>query len=223
MTEPALTILQLDTRFPRIAGDVGCPQTYAQPVEITRIARATVQTIVSNRPDLVEIAPFEQGLTDAKADLVATSCGFLSYWQEHLAAVSHKQFISSSLTALDSLCTQFKPGEIMILTFDQQSLTPQHLGRHHAYAAGIVGLPKDTHLRQVIEQDRDTLDADRAAQELVGVVNANCTTRHKHLLLECTNLPPYKRALQAATGLPVTDILTLIETAKPGTVSRTYA
>ena len=33
------------------------------------------------------------------------------------------------------------------------------------------------------------------------------------LLCECTNLPPYRAELAAATGLPVTDIVKVVERA----------
>jgi hypothetical protein len=39
---PAVTVLQLDTSFPRIPGDVACPQTYLGEVEVIRIAQASV-------------------------------------------------------------------------------------------------------------------------------------------------------------------------------------
>jgi len=209
---PALTVLQLDTQFPRIPGDVGCAGTYQQPVEVLRIPKASVGAIVSDDPASIDIGPFEQ------ADLMVTSCGFLSFWQDHLAKQTGKTFISSALIALEDLSKEYAPGEIMIVTFDAKSLTRQHLGRFVDYASGIVGLPESAHLRHVIEQNQSSLDQTRAGATLVELVAGNLREQHKHILLECTNLPPYKAQLQAATGRPITDILTLIESAKPGTV-----
>jgi Asp/Glu/hydantoin racemase len=40
------------------------------------------------------------------------------------------------------------------------------------------------------------------------------------LVLECTNMPPYADAVQAATGLPVHDITTLLASRLPGALRR---
>ena len=222
MKQPAVTVLQLDTHFPRIPGDVACPDTYCDPIEIIRIPRATVAGIVSDRPGDIDIAPFEDAVKAAKGEVIVTSCGFLSYWQTHLAMLTDRPFISSALIGLAELSTRYAPGEVLILTFDDQSLTADHLGAFPDYAAGIIGLPKTMYLHRVISTDSRFLDVPKATDEIADFVADAMRPQHKHLLLECTNLPPYKVALQAVTGLPVTDILTLIEAARPGTIQPDY-
>lgn len=220
---PAVSVLQLDTRFPRIPGDVGCPATYRDDVEIITVPQATVDRIVSARPDKIDIAPFQNAIRLARGDIVVTSCGFLSYWQQHLSAAIDRPFISSALTALDRLQPDHEPGEIMILTFDAGSLTQAHLGRHAAFISGVVGLPRGSHLRQVISADLPDLDVDKARREIVTLAVGQRSPAHGHILLECTNLPPYKSAVQRATGLPITDILTEIERLRPGSVMPAFA
>ena len=215
---PTVSVLQLDTNFPRVPGDVSCPDTYRGNIEIIRVGGASVKKIVNKQPDLIDIAPFERALGKASGDVVVTSCGFLSPWQDHLAAQSVKPFVSSALTALHTLSRAYAPGEVMILTFDAASLTASHLGQFADYASGIVGLPAAMHLQQVISQDQTTLDAARVTRELSDFVRDKRQPAHKHLLLECTNLPPYKLALQQVTGFGVSDILTQVETASPGSV-----
>lgn len=211
----AVSVLQLDTAFPRLAGDVASPDTYLSEIEILRIPQATVNTIVREDPHSIEIAPFETALHAARGDIVVTSCGFLSYWQDHLASLTTKPFISSALNALPSLCTEYRPDEILTLTFDAESLNSCHTGQ---FQTDVIGLPRDMHLRKVISEDRTDLDVECATAEVVSFVTAHTVPRHKHMLLECTNLPPYKAALSEATKLPITDILTCIETTRPGTV-----
>lgn len=213
-----VSILQLDTRFPRVPGDVACPATYLGQSQIIRVPAATVGQIVSDRPDLIDITPFEAALAQATGDIIVTSCGFLSYWQDHLAALTPRPFIASALTALTELSTQYNPGEVLIVTFDAARLGPMHLGGHTDYAAGIVGLPRDMHLRQVITQDRPDLDQAVAEREMAAFVESALEPQHRHILLECTNLPPYKSALRKVTDLQISDILTQIERALPGAV-----
>jgi hypothetical protein len=216
---PRVSVLQLDTDFPRVAGDVGCADTYRGTVEIIRMPSATVGQVVSNRPDLIDIAPMEDALRRARGDLVVTSCGFLSYWQAHLAGLTDKPFISSALTALEDLSRSYAAGEILILTFDAASLTPLHLGAHADYATGMVGLPDDMHLKRVIRENQKTLDVERAGRELAAFIATAQKPHHKHILLECTNLPPYKAQMQAVTDLSITDILTCIEAAQLNTIN----
>ena len=216
---PRVTVLQLDTDFPRIMGDVGAPESYARAPEIIRIAGASVGRIVTDRPQDIYIAPFEDALRQARGDIIVTSCGFLSYWQEHLAALTDKPFISSSLIALRHLAQQHSPEALRILTFDAARLGPTHLEGHPEYMPSIIGLPPTLHLREVISQNLATLDRTQATTEIADLLSDSQNTAHQHILLECTNLPPYREAIKAATGLPVTDILTVIEATCPGAVA----
>ena len=215
---PVVTVLQLDTGFPRVPGDVGCANTYLGEIEILRIDGATVGQIVSDRPDLIDIAPFENAMRQARGAVIVTSCGFLSYWQGHLAALTTKPFISSSLIAFDTLSEKHTPNEILTVTFDAHCLTPQHFRTHAAYASGVVGLLPEMHLRRVILDNIPTLDETLAQAELVDFVKAQVKPHHKHIVFECTNLPPYKAAIKEITELAITDILTCIEDVRPGTI-----
>jgi hypothetical protein len=216
---PQVTVLQLDTHFPRIKGDVGCLDSYVRAPQIIRVRGASVDKIVSARPQDVDITPFEEALARATGDIIVTSCGFLSYWQDYLAALTDRPFISSALTALGRLRHDYTPAQLMILTFDADSLTAAHLGPHSSYTASISGLPPSHHLRHVIEQNLTVLDVHKARTQLRDLIERTQTPAHRHILLECTNLPPYREMIKAVTGLPVTDILTRIEATCPGSIA----
>ena len=220
---PRVTVLQLDTHFPRIAGDVGCEATYARPPQIIRIGGASVGQIVTNRPQNVDISPFEEALEHAEGDIIVTSCGFLSYWQALLTALTDRPFISSALTALDALHKTHSPEALRILTFNQDALTATHLGEHTAYVPSIIGLPPTHHLRQVIDQNLSALDEVTASLEITKLLCETQTEAHDHILLECTNLPPYRAAITQETGLPVTDILTCIEQTCAGAIAPAFS
>ena len=140
---PKVTVLQLQTSFPRIPGDVASHETYLGELEVISIANATVRNIVSKTPDRIDIKPFEDALEKATGDIVVTSCGFLAYWQKHLALRTNKPFISSALVALKELSLRFSPSEILILTFDKESLGHAHFGEYTAYHGGTIGLRAD--------------------------------------------------------------------------------
>ena len=214
--QPALTVLQLDTRFPRVPGDVACADTYTSPPEILRIPRATVARVVTDRPAEVEIAPFETAAASAAGRVIATSCGFLAPHRDRLARAAGRPVIASALDILPRLVARHGAGGVLVVTFDARSLTAAHLGA--AAGVDVAGLPPDSHLRRVIASDAPELDAARAAAEVAALVAAHLRPAHRQILLECTNLPPAKPAIRAVTALPIADVLTCIEAARPGTV-----
>lgn len=214
---PSVTVLQLDTHFPRVAGDVGAAATYLNEVEIIRVTGTSVAGIVTGDPASINVAPFETALKAAKGDVVVTSCGFLSYWQSYLEGQIQRPFISSSLTALDQL-SDHDIDALSILTFDAAKLGVAHLGNNARFVPSIIGLNPNAHLRAVIGGDRAKLDIDRAARETVETVGAATTNQLEILLLECTNLPPYKGALRCAFDIEIIDILTQIERVRPRTI-----
>ena len=211
-----LTVLQLDTAFPRLPGDVASPDSYDCAIDIVTIPAATVKTIVTDHPDHTDISGFEAAIdlidrTADDSDVITTSCGFLCYWQEHLACRTRLPFVASALTDMPRLQAQYGP-RLGILTFDAHTLTqPAYAQPLAGFDGPIAGLPKAAHLRQVITQNATQLDSHRAEAELIELVRGMISdTPIDALLLECTNLPPYKAALKAEFGIEIYDILTVL-------------
>ncbi len=215
---PALTVLQLDTDFPRIAGDVAAPDTYTQPIEVLRVAGAGVGAVVRSDPLGMAIGPFEAALAQARGRVVTTSCGFLAAWQGHLATQTARPFLASALNLLPELAGLYAPDELQILTFDRAALTAAHFGAETDYAQSVWGLPDTCELRRVIRGNLGTLDRDLAERELIACARESMRPRTRAFLLECTNFPPYARALRAALDRPVFSVLTGLETLSPGLV-----
>lgn len=207
--QPFLGVLMLDTRFPRLPGDVGHPASFAMPVRHRVVAGATAWRVV-REPDPYLAQPFiEAGrsLVAEGARALTTSCGFLVQLQHVLQAALPVPVWSSSLLALPAL---ERPG---VLTVDAAAL-----GAAHFLAAGadpatpVEGLLPSGHLQRVLLEDRSTLDPARAEAEVVACAQ-RLVQRHpevRELVLECTNMPPYADAVAAATGRPVHHLLTLV-------------
>lgn len=220
---PRVTVLQLDTGFPRIPGDVACPVTYRGKPTMVTIPRASVAQVVRRDPSALDIAPFETAARGATGSVLATSCGFLAPWQDRLAKVAPVPVVASALGALERAgrpgdLEDMTPTNTLILTFDAEALGPAHLGARPDFAASVIGLPVDNHLRRVIAEDLRSLDTLRAEREVADLLRAHLRPGLRHLLLECTNLPPYKAALRAVADLRITDILTEIERTAPGAI-----
>lgn len=208
---PALGILMLDTRFPRIYGDAGNPSTWPFPVRIRTVAEATPERVVRDRAaGLVDafIAAGQALAQDGVAG-ITTTCGFLCLHQNAIAAALPVPFASSSLLQVPTLSRILPPGRRAgILTIDRASLT-----RDHLEALGIEpstpveGVEPDGHLANVFVGNNATLDPLAGMRQLIAA-GARLIMRHRNIgaiVLECANMPPYREAVVAATGLPVFD------------------
>src|SRR5437667_11416092 len=80
-------VLMLDTRFPRIPGDIGNASTFDFPVRYLRVAGASPDRVV--RGDGRALLPlFVEGARSLEREgvrAITTSCGFLARFQEELA------------------------------------------------------------------------------------------------------------------------------------------
>ena len=211
-----LGVVMLDTRFPRVPGDIGCAETFAFPVRYRTVRGASPRRVVIER-DASLLAPFiaaAWALQDEGAAAIATSCGFLALFQSEMQAALSVPMWSSSLLLVAPLQAGLVVGRrVGIVTVDAASLTPDHL--HGAGAdprTPIQGLALDSRFRSSLLEDRLELDVDEAR---AATVAAACRLVERHpevaaIVLECTNMPPYADAVRAATGLPVHDITTLI-------------
>jgi hypothetical protein len=76
----------------------------------------------------------------------------------------------------------------------------------------IAGLETEKEFTRVLLEDLLDLDVEAARQEHVAVARRLVETHPEvgALVLECTNMPPYRADIQGTTGLPVFDITTLV-------------
>jgi hypothetical protein len=88
----------------------------------------------------------------------------------------------------------------------------------------IVGTETEEELTRVLIHDELELDTQKAEADMVRVAT-RLVSAHPEvgaIVLECTNMPPYARAVQHATGRPVFDIVTLTRWVYTAFVAPTY-
>jgi len=212
-TAPRLGVVMLDTRFPRLPGDIGNPTSFDVPVIYHRVAGATVAAVVADGPPPPTVA---RGLLDAARALdrdgvsvIATSCGFLGALHERLQATVTCPVVSSSLMLLPELRERHGPGRpIGVLTFDAARLSPRHFGPWRDDALVVEGIAADSTLYRTIAEDRPELDGETAREEVVAAARRLVTRAPDipALVMECTNFSPYRAAVAAAVDRPVYDI-----------------
>lgn len=208
-----LGVLMLDTRFPRPPGDIGNPATFEAlgiPVRYLTVTGASPMRVV-READPALLAPFiaaARSLAGQGASLVSTSCGFLAAFQADMTAAVDVPVVTSSLLQCATLDA---PG---VLTFDAQSLTPELLRRAGVPSGTPVqGIAPGCEFHTRLLHNHDRLDLEEAGRNVVDAAR-ELVRRHpgvRTLVLECTNMPPYRDAIEAATGRPVHDIVTLLQ------------
>ncbi len=213
----AIGILMLDTIFPRIPGDVGNPDTFDFPVMYKVVKGASPKKIA------VDADPrFLQPFLDAAQELVkkgvkaiSTSCGLLAmFHHEFVHALDVPIFTSSLLQVHIAQAIIRKDQKVGIIAARKQSVTAKQLTAVgiERYPLAIIGMEGAKEFSSVFIENKPTLDIDKCRLEVVTTalklkeLNPNIGA----IVLECTNMPPYAKAIHSATGLPVFDIVTMI-------------
>ena len=204
-----LGVLMLDTRFPRVPGDIGHPATFGFAVRYAVVAGASPQRAVRERdPSL--LAPFIAAglaLVAQGADALVTSCGFLVRFQRELQAALPVPVWTSSLLLLPALANAG------VVTVDAAALRADVLSAAGAAAATPVeGLAPGCAFQRTLLDDLPELDTAAAEREVVAAAQRllQRSPGLTDIVLECTNMPPYADAVRRATGRQVHDITTLI-------------
>jgi Asp/Glu/hydantoin racemase len=211
-------ILMLDTRFPRIPGDMGNASTFPFPVLYHRVRGASPDRVV--RQGQQELLPaFIEGARALEREgvrAVTTNCGFLAKFQSEVAASVSIPVFTSSLMLVPLVHRMLPPQKAVgIMTVDASSLRPEHYtgaGITKDIPTVVAGMETEKEFTRVMLDNELELDVEAARQEHLTV--ARCLVEaHPEIgaiVLECTNMPPYRADIQAATGLPVFDITTLV-------------
>ena len=102
----------------------------------------------------------------------------------------------------------------LVMQAAAKNLTPAHFEAVGAPGdTPFVGLPENSSFAETFLRNGLTLDREQVEREAVAAGRA-LVVRHPGIdavVLECTNLPPYKEALKAFLGLPVYDVLDLLK------------
>jgi aspartate/glutamate racemase len=211
-------ILMLDTRFPRIPGDMGNASTFPFPVLYHRVRGASPDRVV--RQGQQELLPaFIEGARALEREgvrAVTTNCGFLAKFQSEVAASVSIPVFTSSLMLVPLVHRMLPPKKAVgVLTVDASSLRPEHYtgaGITKDIPTVVAGMETEKEFTRVMLDNELELDVEAARQEHLTVAR-RLVEGHPEigaLVLECTNMPPYRADIQSVTGLPVFDITTLV-------------
>src|SRR5947207_1411878 len=204
-------ILMLDTRFPRIVGDMGNARTFPFPVRYHRVSGADPDLVVRRGAEglLPAFVDGAQALEREGVGAITTNCGFLIKYQTDLARAVRVPVFTSSLLLVPLVHRLLAPGgSIGIMTVNAGTLTRQHLaaaGVGPDVPLAVVGMETEKEFTRALLDNELELDVDLAREEHVRVAR-RLVAEHPDvgaIVLECTNMHPYTADIHLDTGRPV--------------------
>lgn len=212
-------ILSLDTRFARIPGDAGHPESYHLPARVRLVNGAGSPEIVRDGPpDPALVARFADAAWELEAEgavLITSTCGFLVSVQHVIAREVDIPVLLSGLSLVPLMVALAPHRPVGILT-----ASAEHLGAAALASAGVApgavrigGLDHEPLFAETFlaatQHQRQDFDRD-AMEALVVQAGRDLLARSPEIsavVLECGNLPPYAQALRHVLDRPVVSIL----------------
>ena len=221
-------ILMLETRFPRIPGDMGNALTWPFPVLYKVVPGASSRRVVVDKAEGLRDAFLDAAaeLVHLGADGITTTCGFLSLYQREIAAHVGVPVATSSLMQIPMIERVLPQARrVGVLTVSAANLLPEHLIAAGADpATPVVGTDGGSEFTRVMINDEERLDAALAERDILDAGD-QLIARHPEtgaVLLECTNMVPYARALSDHLRLPVFSIYSFVTWFQAGLAPRDF-
>ena len=219
MVTPKIGVLMLNTVFPRLIGDIGREESFSYPVERYYVKGATSKSVVLSDEDICQ--NFIEGALQLEKNgctVVTTSCGFLIKYQSKIADKLKIPFVSSSLLLFDMLTKAYSNNKtIGVLTASKNNLQKLQtdvcdITKISQCSCGMDGTYfYDVYVKNEVT-DENTLDIKQLYIDLLNKAK-ELIDNHQDMsaiILECTNMSPFKLQLKQDLGLPVYDVNSLI-------------
>lgn len=212
----AIGILLLDSVIPFIPGDVANATSYDFPVRFKKVPGFTVARAIGKDDSVYDdLLAAARDLAANGVRAVTGDCGFMALHQQRLQQDLGLPVCLSSLLQIPFIRHLVPAGTgIGIVTADSRSLTPdffEAIGIPFGPDLLIHGMESCPEFASAVLDEKGTLDADKIREEVVATAQAVSAQNISAILLECSVLPPYARAVHNATGLPVFDYITMIK------------
>jgi len=207
-------LVQLET----LKGNSTNPDSYDYPVRFHRVVGANIQTILENpdRDVLARMIEDARSMVSQGIKAIVTSCGFNAIFQRELADALDVPVFTSSLLQVPMVLRSLGKGrELAIITAKRAALRKEHfesVGITSEMPVRIFGMEQSPEWNKIFVAPDEDVDLDVIRSEVVGTA-LDAVKNHPAMgafVLECTDLPPFAEEIRKETGLPVFDIITLV-------------
>ncbi|WP_232221499.1 aspartate/glutamate racemase family protein [Burkholderia sp. WSM2232] len=231
----SIGILMLDTGFERLPGDIGHGATWPFPVQYSLMTGVTApQVMAATGGDAQAAAPLIERFVEAAQQLVAlgvdgitTSCGFLVAFQEALGERCAVPVATSALLQIPAVASLLpRRQRVGVLTARAASLTARHLLAARApLDLPVAGLAEDSRFFRNHLENAPRVSFDEQADDLLQCAGGLLRTHPEvgAIVSECSNFAPYSALISERFGLPVFDIVTMVQWFHAGLRPRRFA
>ena len=230
MTGQAIGLLVLETHAVLLPGNVANATTFKFPV-MYRVVKGVEadRLIVRADPTLLEpLIEAGRELVREGVRAISSGCGYFGFFQREMAEALDVPVFMSSLLQVPLMARALKPGQAVGIVCANgkfmRERTLRSCGIDESVPLVIAGLEDQPTFYTNFLLNQGHADTDVMAQEVIGVATKMVKDHPEigAILLECSDLPPYASAIQAATGLPVFDFVTMINWMFDAVVRRPY-
>ena len=233
-----LGIIILDDVYPGFPGDVRNASAYPFPIQYEVAEGVDIWALVHEEDKSPCLEPIRQAakkLERMGCRAIAAECGYFAYFQKEIAGYVEVPVFMSSLLQVPWAQPLIGPDKVVgILMARKEQLTDEHLeavgiqlGSNYVVAGAEDDgrCPEFEHLWYAPNRtDPPEAYYDKAETDFVAVAADFC---HAHpnmgaMLLECTGMQPFARAVQREIDIPIFSWGTLLDFAYSVAVHRDY-
>lgn len=224
----AIGILVLDLWYPLLPGNVANASTFKYPVTYKVMHGTTIPMIHAADPKLLDhIIEGGNELIRQGARAIVGACGYFANYQEAAAKALDVPVYMSSMLQVPMIQMGLKSDQTVgIICAKESALSDKTLrscGIVDHSRIKVIGAQDIPDFRGVLdctgEFDSHQLELD-LADLAEGFVQKNPDIGA--ILLECSDMPPYARAIQERVKRPVFDFITLIDWIQSGMVRKGF-
>ena len=233
-----LGIIILDDVYPGFPGDVRNASAFPFPIQYEIAEGVDIVALVDEEDKSPCLAPIQRAagkLERMGCRAIAAECGYFAYFQQEIAGHVGVPVFMSSLLQVPWAQQLMGPNRVVgLLASLRSAMTPAHLAAVGIQPGGNYvmggledygGCPEFDNLwTEGVRPDRPEASYDKAEKEFVTAAidfhrdHANMGA----MVLECTGMQPFARALQRQIDIPVFSWGTLLDYAYSVAVHRDY-
>jgi len=216
--------------YPLMPGNVVNAWTYDFPVRMKAVENLTNDRLFNNDKTIADdvIAAAKHMVEKDGVRAICSACGFFGNFQQEVSEALDVPVAMSSLVQLPWIKSIIKPGKkVGILTANGGALTPtlfENCGISDYSDIAVKDMLSSKEFAAVVDM-RGHFDNGIARQEIITAARELVEENDDigAILLECSDMPPYASDIQAVTGLPVFDFITLIKWLESAVMQKPYA
>ncbi|MBO6112749.1 MAG: aspartate/glutamate racemase family protein [Lachnospiraceae bacterium] len=222
----AIGIIAVDLIYPKLPGNVANATTYPFPVLYKEVSFEIEELFAGSENIRDQIVNAAKYLEKQGVRAIIGACGYFAHFQQAVKEAVDIPVFMSSLCQLPLIKTGLsEKKKILVLAASGENINDELLGKVGTDTSRII-VQDIGHLESFapIRYGSVRLDNGRLTKELTELAESLVQKDPLigAILLECSDLPPYAKALQSVTGLAVYDFNTMIDMVYHSVVQRTY-